>query len=350
MSTRNNSQGRHWRIVRLMACGGTQEATSDRRESAVGHHVVIESSGGIILKPPPGLQKFQFRGTYTFNTSTGEYHTNSPSPTNIPNDPPLAAYGVQQSRDLATALVTLNPPIEIIYSSPFYRCLETIEPTAEVLGETIKVKVDNGIGEFYGPATFHHPSPASLHLLSAEFFPALKIDPKYTPSLIPPPSGETIAQLHDRVACALNHIITSADAETEGQDTAILICTHAATLIAIGRCLTGRMPDDVGEDDFLAPCAGITKFLRRDGEGRIRKDNKPRSREPQHIEWRNGNGVQGSWDCVMNGDCGHLAGGAERTWHFSGEETFGDPDPAPAALKSESVNGSNSTKDTTFKL
>lgn len=74
------------------------------------------------------------------------------------------------------------------------------------------------------------------------------------------------------------------------------------------------MPDDVGEDDFLAPCAGITKFLRRDGEGRIRKDNKPRSREPQHIEWRNGNGVQGSWDCVMNGDCGHLAGGAERTW------------------------------------
>lgn len=92
------------------------------------------------------VTRHAFRGNYTVNTSTGEYHTNSPSPTNIPNDPPLAAYGVQQSRDLAIALAELDPSIDIIYSSPFYRCLQTIEPAVEKLGENIEVKVDNGIG------------------------------------------------------------------------------------------------------------------------------------------------------------------------------------------------------------
>ncbi|KAL8943892.1 MAG: hypothetical protein Q9216_000786 [Gyalolechia sp. 2 TL-2023] len=257
------------------------------------------------------VTRHAFRGSYTLNASTGEYHTNSPSPTNIPNDPPLAAYGVQQSRELATALAKLDPPIEFIYSSPFYRCLQTIKPAVEKIGGKVRVRVDNGIGEFYGPAPFYHPSPASLHLLSTEFFPSLGINPNYTPSLTPPTFGETIAQLHDRVASALNHIIASVDAESGERDTAILICTHAATLIAIGRSLTGQMPEDVSEEDFLAPCAGLTKFVRREGEGKPVKT--PNASQPD-LGWRNAKGVRGPWDCLMNGNCDHLVGGAERSW------------------------------------
>lgn len=80
------------------------------------------------------------------------------------------------------------------------------------------------------------------------------------------------------------------------------------------------MPDDVSEDDFLAPCAGITKFVRRNDERRVKKRNEPKIREPQPLEWKNGKGIQGPWTCVMNGDCGHLAGGAERTWGFKDAE------------------------------
>ena len=40
----------------------------------------------------------------------------------------------------------------------------------------------------------------------------------------------------------------------EEKPRAILICTHAATMIAAGRALTGRMPEDFTEDDF-----GISK-------------------------------------------------------------------------------------------
>ncbi|KAI4174021.1 MAG: hypothetical protein LQ343_002584 [Gyalolechia ehrenbergii] len=282
------------------------------------------------------LTRHAFRGSYTLNASTGEYHTNSPSPTNIPNDPPLAAYGVQQSRELATALAKLDPSIDFIYSSPFYRCLQTIEPAVQTLSGIVTVRVDNGIGEFYGSAPFHHPLPASLRLLSTEFFPSLRIDPSYTPSLVPSTSGETIAQLHDRVAYALNHIIASVDAESEGRDTAILICTHAATLIAIGRCLTGRMPEHVSEEDFLAPCAGVTKFVRRGGEVKEGPGKDPNASEAQQLEWRSGKGIQGPWDCIMNGNCDHLAGGAERSWHFSGEETFGDAESGPSELRAKS--------------
>ncbi|KAL8936244.1 MAG: hypothetical protein Q9211_004274 [Gyalolechia sp. 1 TL-2023] len=300
------------------------------------------------------VTRHAFRGSYTLNASTGEYHTNSPSPTNIPTDPPLAAYGVQQSRELATALAKLDPSIDFIYSSPFYRCLQTVEPAVEKLGENVKVRVDNGIGEFYGLAPFHHPSPASLHLLSTKFFASLKINPSYTASLIPPTSGETIAQFHDRVAYSLNHIIAFVDAETEGRDAAILVCTHAATLIAIGRCLTGRMPEDVAEEDFLAPCAGLTKFVRRQSEAKGAAEKKLNAREPD-LEWKNGKGVQGPWDLLMNGNCDHLAGGAERSWNFMGEETFGDVESVPLELRAKSEGpksggGDDSARDVKLKL
>jgi transcription factor C subunit 7 len=48
--------------------------------------------------------------------------------------------------------------------------------------------------------------------------------------------GETMKGIHDRVEKALEMIIRRAD--EEGLDT-IILCTHAATNIALGRALTG---------------------------------------------------------------------------------------------------------------
>ncbi|KAL8715513.1 MAG: hypothetical protein Q9220_000849 [cf. Caloplaca sp. 1 TL-2023] len=169
--------------------------------------------------------------------------------------------------------------------------------------------------EWYGLATFDHPSPAPLAFLKT-LFPDL-LDISYQPSITPPQRGETVSRLHDRVAFALNHIITAVDAESGERDVAILICTHAATLIAIGRTLTGAMPGDSSQEDFLAPTAGITRF--------VRKQTAPRSeqlgtKDQEHVDWRDGKGVAGGWACVLNGDCDHLKGGAERTWGFKDAE------------------------------
>ncbi|KAI4141498.1 MAG: hypothetical protein L6R39_005308 [Caloplaca ligustica] len=268
------------------------------------------------------VTRHALRAPYTVDAASGQYKTRFPSPTAIPNDVPLTAHGVAQSRELAAALTNLDPPIDYIYSSPLYRCLQTIEPAVALLQEHVKVRVDNGIGEWYGRATFDHPSPASLKLLSTQFFPLLRIDPEYVHSCTPPASGEYIQELHDRIAYALARIIGDVDKETGPEkDVAVLICTHAATLIAIGRCLTGRMPENVDEDDFLAPCAGLTKFVRRDPATRMHSNGDM----DRCNYWIDGRGVGGGWDCVTNGNCDHLAGGAERTWHFWGEETFGDP-------------------------
>lgn len=183
--------------------------------------------------------------------------------------------------------------------------------------------------EWYGLARFTHPSPASPSLLHS-LFPSYSLD--YKPGIIPSSSGETIAQLHDRCAYALQYIIAHADAEdaarhnrsrekgeVEGENleerTAILVCTHAASLIAIGRALTGVMPEDFCEEDFKTYTCGLSKFTRRTmssyepnrGQVKVGEDI-PR------INWKNGRGVAGGWSCEINGSCEHLDGGKERGW------------------------------------
>ncbi|MCJ1469027.1 hypothetical protein MMC07_007659 [Pseudocyphellaria aurata] len=152
----------------------------------------------------------------------------------------------------------------------------------------------------------------------------------YTPSIIPSTAGESLRQLHDRCAYALTRIITLADAESGSEPIAILLATHAASLIAIGRTLTGVMPADVNVEDFRPFTCGISKFVRR-GDGEAAPKRREHEVEKWHlgmpipyVEWEGGKGVANGWDCIVNGDCSHLEGGEERGWHFSGDESFGD--------------------------
>lgn len=264
-----------------------------------------------------------------------------------------------QSRELADRLVTLEPKIDRFYSSPFYRCVQTLWPTVErvagtsspaapetALGDSnitnpssqnqdgregsrrrekmvdVEVRLDNGLGEWYGTARFDHPSPAPPSVLQT-FFPL--VSTSYSPSIIPSTKGESIADLHDRVAYALAKII--GDCDTAGVK-AIVICTHAATLYAIGRALTGNMPEDIAEEDFRPFTCGLSTFVRRTGPSTSSSSSKkavpawkPGDEIPP-VSWRNGKGVGGGWDCTLNGDCAHLSGGEERGWRFSGDESF----------------------------
>lgn len=166
-------------------------------------------------------------------------------------------------------------------------------------------------------------------------FPTLlppRPDTKYTPLLHPSSRGETIAQLHNRVATALEGIIADVDAEIaaiekdlpveQRTSKSILICSHAAPLIAMGRALTGNMPEDSSVEDFFVYTAGLSTFRRRRGS-QGRDDSRGRYllaegttlvRARGVPDWEGGRGVGGGWDCVSNGDCGFLSGGAERGW------------------------------------
>ena len=260
----------------------------------------------------PANSTKQFRSNWVVDADTGTYHANIPSPTGIASDPALAGYGVSQSKELAKHLVTLDPPIERFYSSPFYRCIQTIDPTLELLEQQgksgQKIRGDNGIGEWYGTARFDHPSPAKPDLLNS-LFP--RYDTAYEPTIVPSVNGESIADLHDRIAYALHKIIERSDREGVK---AIIICSHAASILAIGRALTGRMPEDIEEQDFKPFTCGLSKFSRKSLDAHKDVKQWREGYDIPRIPWKNGAGVGGGWICELNGDCSFLSGGEERGW------------------------------------
>lgn len=200
--------------------------------------------------------------------------------------------------------------------------------------------------EWFGASTyFDHPSPASVSELY-QHFPSIIPNPSTNPEniihVIPSSRGETIPQLHNRVATALAAIIADTDADIRAEEEqeagkdrnskptskAILICSHAATLIAMGRALSGNMPDDPNTEDFHVYTAGLSTYVRRqktqqhdeyhtqeEGSSLIAAGTKlipePELRVPV---WKGGKGVGGGWDCVGNCDCSFLSGGEERGW------------------------------------
>ena len=145
------------------------------------------------------------------------------------------------------------------------------------------------LGEWYGKAPFSHPTPASTSTLATTF---PWIDGSFEPTIVPNSSGESIPKLYSRVAHALRTIISAEDKiDDSGEERAVIICTHAASMIAMGRALTGRIPADVSEQDFSTYTAGITTFKRR-------KQAKALEKSQTYVEegeWQKG-GVCGGWD------------------------------------------------------
>lgn len=260
---------------------------------------------------------------------------------------------MEQANELAAHLLKLDPPIEQVYSSPYYRCMQTIQPfvrdlrsqpSGNVSVDTPpKVRADLGLSEWFGLAHFEHPSPASLNELQNHF---PEIDASYASTLAPSRRGESLPQLHDRVAKAIDTIIRRSDEEGHK---AVIICTHAAVVIALGRVLTGRV-----EEDYGAFTCGLSKYKRQGVRTSITSsDDKtgthatalaargekqiPEARSEAHSEIgtaaggvdpcshgsrrpgqgssRRGNtGLYGGWICELDSDCSFLSCGEERGW------------------------------------
>lgn len=261
----------------------------------------------------------QFRTSWTVDPVTGVYTASVPSPTGIPADPALTSHGTHQARELASHLMTLDPPVDAVYSSPYYRCLQTIAPFVEEKrraaalpdGDTVSpaalvIRPEPGIGEWFGAAPFAHPKPAPAHVLKP-MFPAY--DEDYSPIWTPSEKGETVTELYARVAAAARAIIARSDAEGHR---AVVLCSHAASVIALGRVLTGCVPSDPSNEDIKAFTCGLSVY-RRQG---------PQQQQQLISDTRQGETVPGiglgregeAWTCERNSDCSFLSGGEERGW------------------------------------
>ena len=212
--------------------------------------------------------------------------------------------------------------MERFYSSPFYRCLQTIEPTIQALNNCdvhkneIKVRCESGLSEWYTLSGAKTPSPAESHIL-AGLFPCLDTD--YSSAVSPSVYGEDVDEFHFRIANTVQKLIEQSD--REGTRT-VLLSTHASALIAIGRVLTGYIPVDIEEEDFKAYPCGVSKFVRRNphakeyhsGRASLASSSNTtlgyRAKSlPDHFS------SLGNWTCTMDSDSSFLKDQDLTSWY-----------------------------------
>ncbi|CAK7242830.1 MAG: C6 zinc cluster transcription factor-like protein [Sporothrix thermara] len=305
-----------------------------------------------------------FRSNWLVDPKTGSNKAFVRLPTGNVADPALSDHGIEQSRELAAFLAQAGAsasanssssnssssssssapllPVERVYCSPYYRCLETVQPLVETVINRNAAKdrpvvcCEPGLVDWFGPAPFNHPQPLPAGELQKRFFPW--VDPSYVASgQAPPRAGETMAQLHARQAAVVAHIIRQCDADGVRS---VLLCTHAAPIIALGRVLTGAVPADVGAQDFGVFTCGVSVYHRRAQQQQQQQQQEEQKQSLAQARsnnnapypwddrfhtlacahWTHGRGVSGGWDCTVNCDCTFLSGGEERGWRFSADD------------------------------
>jgi transcription factor C subunit 7 len=244
------------------------------------------------------------------------------APTGIDSDPPLATHGEEQAIELAHYFLSITPQPEIIFTSPFYRCLQTSAPIAKVLD--IDIELENGVGEWYKPDRPTIPQPANYEILSP-FFPSLKNN--WDSVLYPSSKGETEEDIFERAKAFLEKFIPAFEKRHPKVET-ILIITHAATKIALGMALLGfnNVRETIDDEDTRLRAGACSLDLFR----RVSIDD-----------------TVPSWKILMNGNVEFLTEGEEMHWDFlNGFEAGSDADiRARAARAAKEANIDTALQD-----
>jgi len=158
----------------------------------------------------------------------------TPSKSGFIYDPPLAEEGLIQSQLLANYLKE-NANIDRIFSSPFYRTLQTATKVADTLG--LKIEVESGLSDWYGGspnyATFI-PKAAPFEKL-IEFFPL--IDKSYKPNVEITTIAEPKDEMYDRIGKTIQILLDTFASKNDKEDQEFLFVCHAASAIMVARNL-----------------------------------------------------------------------------------------------------------------
>ncbi|TBU65026.1 histidine phosphatase superfamily [Dichomitus squalens] len=211
------------------------------------------------------------------------------SVTGTARDPPLAPYGLSQAKELADFFISL-PEEErptIVLSSPYHRCLQTAQPTAEAL--KLPIYVEHGLSEWYSPAapgTGLYPRPGQATDLRTH---VPEISDDWQSIFYPTRKGEDAPEMHDRSHDLLRALIPAVEHKYGGKHQRILLVSHAAPIIGLVRVLVDNraLPLRVGT-------CSIT-------------DLRPRDTLSNAV---------GNWEAIKLADSSHLEEGALRDWGF----------------------------------
>lgn len=251
------------------------------------------------------------------------------SPTGIEADVLLAEHGLEQADELSEYFQTNKELIkpQLIISSPFIRCIQTIRPLSKALD--LEIVIERGVGEWFkkeravektiidGKSELTVPLPANLELLQKVFAGDELNMNKYWNTYIPNIKGESQQDIQERAFEALPLIIKKIEEEYPEVEH-ILICTHAATKIALGMALLGydslteKFKDvaDGQPDHIRAASCSLDKFI-----------------TPPILQEKNVKFYERDWIMTMNGNTTFLTKGEEMHWDFSnGFEAGSDAD------------------------
>ncbi|WFD31717.1 hypothetical protein MSPP1_002756 [Malassezia sp. CBS 17886] len=204
-------------------------------------------------------------------------------------DPPLTAHGEGQVRDLAASFAAMprDERPQLVITSPYTRCVCTAVPVAEALG--VEFAVEPGLAEWFAPVwpadSGVHPSPpAARHVRACPD----GVSARWDPLLYPDPQGESMDALHVRMYESFRRL--RARCEGWGVERVLLV-SHAASSIALGRMLQTGGSLAGATHDVRAGTASVSKYVRDERSER--------------------------WTQVYNGNTDFLPGGSEREWDFS---------------------------------
>ncbi|KAF8445983.1 histidine phosphatase superfamily [Boletus edulis BED1] len=189
------------------------------------------------------------------------------TPTGLARDPPLAAYGETQAVELASYLGLLpkDKQPSAIFSSPYYRCLQTSKPVAERL--FLPIYIEHGLSEWYSPVVpgtglFPRPKRAiELRAMLPEISPSwntVEIDPSWRSIWLPPRKGEDLEGIQARMSDFLVRFIYQIETRPDMcHHKNILLLSHAAPIITMCRHLLAqpKLPLRVG-------CCTLSQFSR----------------------------------------------------------------------------------------
>lgn len=218
----------------------------------------------------------------------------APAITGDESDPSLSVRGVSQARELAHYLLSIDPQPQLVVSSPFYRCVETGDAIAEVVG--VPIVLESGLSEWYKPDRDRIPQPVGVAKMMGYFE---RVEDSWESTVVPSSRGETQDELFERCRRFWREFVPKFESRFPEVDT-IVIVTHAAVKIALGMAIMGfgSVLDTLDNEDtrLRTGVCSLDKYEL----------------------------VDNKWKIQMNGNVEFLTQGEQMHWDFINSEDYMD--------------------------